>query len=134
MPFFNVTKVEFDFTSDSGEASPEQQEETINDTLLSVWWADEEDELVDNISDHTGWCVSTIEYEKCGKRKVIYKQVIEIDGVEYATRRCDYTDAVEAWLADGVLPVNACNSEIVNYVSDDIEESGLCHCLERLRP
>lgn len=125
MPFFNVTKIEFDFTSDSGEASPEQQEEVVSDTLLSVWWADEEDELVDNISDHTGWCVSTIEYEECGERKVIYKGVVEIDGVEHAITSCDYTDAVRAWFANGVLPVNASNSEIANYVSDDIEESDI---------
>lgn len=59
---FKVTEIEFDFTDDLGTLSPGLQEEVIFNTLTTVWTADDEDDLVEEITAATGWCVKQIDY------------------------------------------------------------------------
>ena len=61
MPFFIVENIEFDF-SDSMGTITEQEQEFITDNALGVWHVDSEDELIDKITDKTGWCISSIRY------------------------------------------------------------------------
>jgi hypothetical protein len=58
---FQVTDVRFDFITDDDELSPEEQLDIINDTC-TVWEADDEDDLVEEITCATGWCIKSIEY------------------------------------------------------------------------
>lgn len=61
---FQVTEIEFDFTTDDGEyeLQPSRQEKIIDETLQKVWEVDVEEELTDAISDCFGWCIKSIDY------------------------------------------------------------------------
>jgi len=61
MPFFIVENIEFDF-SDSMGTITEQEQEFIEDNTLGLWQVEEEENLVDYITDQTGWCVKSIKY------------------------------------------------------------------------
>ena len=53
-----VTKIEFDFNDDYDEdysLTLDEQNSITNDNL-GIWEVDNEDELVDKISDNSGWC------------------------------------------------------------------------------
>jgi hypothetical protein len=54
-------------------------------------------------------------------KQVIYKEVIEIDGVEYTVHNCDYSETIRDLIADGVVLDH--NMDIVNYIIDDIVNS-----------
>ena len=124
MPFFQVNAIEFDFADDEINFSLDQQEEVINDTLLSVWFVSSEGDLVDTIADSTGWCVKSIDYDICGEEKsVIYKEIVEINGSQYEIRTCDYTECVRDWITDGVLATDESDRDIVDYVKDDARKS-----------
>ena len=61
MPHFIVESIEFDF-SDSMGTITEQEQEFITDNALGLWHVEEEEDLVDYITDKTGWCISSIKY------------------------------------------------------------------------
>ena len=61
MPHFIVENIEFDFTDSMGTIT-EQEQEFITDHALGLWWVEEEDDLVDYITDKTGWGISSIQY------------------------------------------------------------------------
>jgi len=54
-----VTEIEFDF--DEEWISKDERIEVTQDAL-GIWEVDDEDELVDKISDETGWCIRSIDY------------------------------------------------------------------------
>ena len=59
-----VEEVEFDF---DGEDTTFDDEIAARDTALGMWWVDSEcgdpeDELIEKITDKTGWCVKSIKY------------------------------------------------------------------------
>ena len=62
---FNVTEVEFDFNDSLSEEYrlTFDEEIEIRDLALGVWDADDEDDLIDEISTATGWCIKNIYYE-----------------------------------------------------------------------
>lgn len=39
------------------------QQEVINTTMGSIWEADDEDDLIEEITSATGWCINSIDYE-----------------------------------------------------------------------
>ena len=64
---FNVTEVEFDFDDwydrnwDSKLTFDEERE--IHDLTLGVWEADDEDDLIEEVTASSGWCIKKIDYE-----------------------------------------------------------------------
>ena len=64
---YNVTEVEFDFDEwyernwDNKLTFDEEIE--IRDLALGVWEADDEDDLIEEITAAAGWCVKSIDYE-----------------------------------------------------------------------
>ena len=62
---FNVTEVEFDFDDDYAEESKLtfDEEIEIRDQALGVWDADDEDDLLEEITTTCGWCIKSIDYE-----------------------------------------------------------------------
>ena len=61
-----VTKIEFDFNDDYDEdysLTLDEQNSITNDNL-GIWEVDNEDELVDKISDNSGWCIKSIDYQQ----------------------------------------------------------------------
>ena len=59
---FQVTQIEFDFEDDFGTLSPQLQEEVVNETVGQIWEACDEDDLVEEITCATGWCIKSIDY------------------------------------------------------------------------
>ena len=62
---YNVTEVEFDFNDSLSEEYrlTFDEEIEIRDLALGVWDAADEDDLIDEISTATGWCIKNIDYE-----------------------------------------------------------------------
>ena len=60
---FNVTDIEFDFDDDYAEESKLtfDEEIEIRDLALGVWEADDEDDLIEEITASTGWCIKSID-------------------------------------------------------------------------
>ena len=62
---FYVYDIEFDFNSDMPDyysVSSDDQQLIINDNL-GVWDADDEDDLVEEITANAGWCILSVNYE-----------------------------------------------------------------------
>ena len=62
---FYVSDIEFDFNSDMPDyysVSFDDQQLIINDNL-GVWDADDEDDLIEEITANAGWCIKSINYE-----------------------------------------------------------------------
>ena len=60
MPSFIIESIEFDFEDDN--TITEQEQEFITDNALGVWHVQDEDELLEKISNETGWLVSSCRY------------------------------------------------------------------------
>ena len=65
---FQITGIEFDLNDDY-DCGEDIDTEMLQDQLQrgyigQVWIVDEEDELVDLISDKSGWCIKSIQYEQ----------------------------------------------------------------------
>ena len=62
---FNVKEVEFDFDDDYAEESKLTFDEEIElrDLALGVWEADDEDDLIEEITAASGWCIKSIDYD-----------------------------------------------------------------------
>ena len=61
-----VEEIEFDFEDSQGTISQEEQE-FITQNAIGLWFIesaceDPEEELIDKITDITGWCVKSIKF------------------------------------------------------------------------
>jgi len=62
---FQITYIEFDFSSDDptwGDVDPDYQKEIIEETIGQIWEADDEDDLIEEITCASGWCINSIDY------------------------------------------------------------------------
>ena len=62
---YNVTEVEFDFNDSLSEEYQLtfDEEIAVRDMALGVWEADDEDDLIEEVTTATGWCIKSIDYE-----------------------------------------------------------------------
>ena len=62
---FNVTEVEFDFNDSLSEEYQLtfDEEIAVRDLALGVWDADDEDDLIEEVTTASGWCIKNIDYE-----------------------------------------------------------------------
>ncbi len=62
---YNVTDIEFDFDDDYCEGSKLTYDEeiAIRDSALGVWEADDENDMIDEITTVTGWLIKNIYFE-----------------------------------------------------------------------
>ena len=61
---FYVSDIEFDFNTDMPDyysVSHDDQQLIINDNL-GVWEADDEDDLIEEVTTASGWCIKSIDY------------------------------------------------------------------------
>ena len=66
---FQVTKIEFDWEDDAyvlcDHEDPLQtltQDDIIEEVQATVWEADDEDDLIEEITSATGWLIKSIDY------------------------------------------------------------------------
>ena len=62
---YNVTDIEFDFDDDyaNGFKLTFDEERELHDLALGVWDADDEDDLIEEVTAAAGWCIKSIDYE-----------------------------------------------------------------------
>ena len=61
---FNVTEVEFDFDDDyaNGFKLTFDEEIELRDLALGVWDAEDEEDLIEEVTTTCGWCIKSIDY------------------------------------------------------------------------
>ena len=57
---YRITQIEFDF--DDGFEDGIYAQEIIDEVLATTWEASDADDLVEEITSSTGWCVKSIDY------------------------------------------------------------------------
>ena len=57
---FQVTQIEFDF--DDGFDVENYDQDVIDEVKATIWDADDEEDLIDEISCASGWCIKSIDY------------------------------------------------------------------------
>ena len=65
-PKFNVTDIEFDFddgNDDESYALTFDEEIALRDSALGVWEADNEDDMIDEITAATGYLINNIYFD-----------------------------------------------------------------------
>ena len=63
---YDVTDIEFDFddgNDDESYALTFDEEIALRDSALGVWEADNEDDLIEEITASAGWCIKSIDYD-----------------------------------------------------------------------
>ena len=64
---FNVTDVEFDFddmySNDDFTCLSFDEEIELRDLALGVWEAEDEDDLIEEVTTACGWCIKSIDYD-----------------------------------------------------------------------
>jgi hypothetical protein len=63
---FQVTEIEFDF-DEYDDAYPNElddayKQQITEETIGQIWEADDEDDLVEEITCATGWCIKSLDY------------------------------------------------------------------------
>ena len=64
-----ITEIEFDFTDDIGDGdtmddflTDDYKRDVVDETMSTTWEADDADDLVEEITTATGWCIKSIDY------------------------------------------------------------------------
>tara|TARA_R100001591_G_scaffold16751_1_gene23106 strand:+ start:843 stop:1043 length:201 start_codon:yes stop_codon:yes gene_type:complete len=60
---FNVTEVEFDFSDATDKQISQEEKDSITQNNLGVWEADDEDDLIEEVTTASGWCIKSIDYD-----------------------------------------------------------------------
>ena len=62
---FNVTDIQFDFNDDLDTiySIPEDDQELIIREHIGVWEADDDEDLIEEITCNAGWCILSVDYE-----------------------------------------------------------------------
>ena len=62
---FLVTDIKFDFNDalDPIYSIPKEDQQLIINDNIGVWEADDEDDLVEEITANAGWCILSLDYE-----------------------------------------------------------------------
>ena len=58
---FQVTQIEFDFAGDNLFTENDRLD-LIDETIGHIWEVDDEDDLIEEITCATGWCINSIDY------------------------------------------------------------------------
>ena len=57
---FQVTQIDFDFTD--GFEVENYDQDVIDEVKATTWEADDEDDLIEEITSASGWCIKSIDY------------------------------------------------------------------------
>ena len=60
---YNVTEIFFDVDDSNYEDITLEEYNEIVQNSLGVWEAKDEDDLIEEITTSTGWCIKSIDYE-----------------------------------------------------------------------
>jgi len=57
---YQITEIEFDF--DDEELTDAERDDIIGDTVGHIWEADDEEDLIEEVTCAFGWCIKSIDY------------------------------------------------------------------------
>ena len=57
-----VNAIEFDFSDSQGELDEWEQDQIVKNNI-GVWEADDEDDLIEEVTTASGWCIKSIDYD-----------------------------------------------------------------------
>lgn len=58
---FHVTNIRFDFTTDDDfELTDDEKIDITDEFTNTIWHADDEEDVIEQITNETGWCISAI--------------------------------------------------------------------------
>ena len=60
---YNVTEILFDFEGDFDHPLTLEEQVQITFDSLGVWEADDEDDLIEEVTTASGWCIKSINYD-----------------------------------------------------------------------
>ena len=60
---FQVTEIDFDFADSEGTITKDEQKRFVDATVGQIWEADDEEDLVEEITASTGWCINSLNYQ-----------------------------------------------------------------------
>ena len=75
---FYVSDISFDFSDSCYELSQNDKID-ITDDSIGLWEANDDDHLVEVITDTTGYCVKTLSISECYRDDVLYASDYEMD-------------------------------------------------------
>ena len=59
---YRITEIDLDFDDSIGELPDLEKQDVIDEVLATTWEADDADDLVEEITSITGWCVKSVDY------------------------------------------------------------------------
>ena len=59
---YRITEINLDFEDDNFELPPNEQQEILSEVMSTTWEASDADDLVEEITAATGFCVNSIDY------------------------------------------------------------------------
>jgi len=59
---YQVTEIEFDFDDSLYPMTEEEMNDVYADYIGTTWEADDGDDLVEEITSASGWCIKSIDY------------------------------------------------------------------------
>jgi hypothetical protein len=59
---FQVTEIEFDFDDALHPISDVEMKEVYDDYIGTFWEAEDGDDLIEEITNASGWCIKSIDY------------------------------------------------------------------------
>ena len=66
---FQITSIQFDFSDDIGDGdtmddflTDEYKQDLYEDYIGTFWEADDEDDLIEELTTAAGWCIKSIDY------------------------------------------------------------------------
>jgi hypothetical protein len=70
---FQVLNIEFDFTDDLDDEAldVEAQDEIYDEVFGQVWEAEDEEDLIEEITTAYGWCIKSLDYRHALEQLII---------------------------------------------------------------
>ena len=59
---YRITEIDIDFSDSLDDITQEEQNEVIDEVMATTWEAVNADDLVEEITAATGWCINSIDY------------------------------------------------------------------------
>jgi len=59
---FRIVEIDFDFNDSLEDITKEERDDIIEEVLATTWEASDGNDLVEEITAATGWCVNSIDY------------------------------------------------------------------------
>ena len=129
-----VNAIEFDFSDSQGELDEWEQDQIVKNNI-GVWEADDEDDLIEEVTTSSGWCIKNIDYD------IQLKQCHKVLSISIKNGLLQYYKQIQTFfpimkkvaLKDVVQPTPNKNiklSKVLDYLTD-LGWEYTCNCMTR---